>query len=67
MHVCILGVGRVGSAMAIDLAKDKQFDITVVDRDSNALQKLKKINAVKIVKELIMAWAKTTTKIILGR
>ena len=51
MHVCILGVGRVGSAMAIDLAKDKQFDITVVDRDSNALQKLKKIKGIAIIRD----------------
>ncbi len=46
MHICILGAGRVGSAMAIDLAKDKQFDITVADHDSNALQKLKKIKGI---------------------
>jgi len=37
--------------MAIDLAKDKQFDITVVDRDSNALQKLKKIKGIATIQE----------------
>ena len=51
MHICILGAGRVGSAMAIDLAKDKQFEITVVDRDSNALQKLKKMKGIVTVRD----------------
>ena len=51
MHICILGAGRVGSAMAIDLAQDKQFDITVVDRDSNALQKLKKIKGIATMRD----------------
>ena len=51
MHIYILGAGRVGSAMAIDLAKDKQFEITVVDRDSNALQKLKKMKGIVTVRD----------------
>ncbi len=51
MHIYILGAGRVGSAMAIDLAQDKQFDITVVDRDSNALQKLKKIKGMATMRD----------------
>ena len=51
MHICILGAGRVGSAMAIDLAKDKQFEITVVDRDSNTLQKLKKIKGIATMRD----------------
>ena len=51
MHIYILGAGRVGSAMAIDLAKDKQFEITVVDRDSNALQKLKKIIGIATMRD----------------
>ncbi|MEJ2051615.1 MAG: saccharopine dehydrogenase C-terminal domain-containing protein [Calditrichota bacterium] len=51
MQICILGAGRVGSAMAIDLAKDKQFDIIGVDRDLNALQKLKKIKGIATIQE----------------
>ena len=51
MHIYILGAGRVGSAMAIDLAKDKQFEITVVDRDSNTLQKLKKIKGIATMRD----------------
>jgi lysine 6-dehydrogenase len=51
MHIYILGAGRVGSAMAIDLAQDKQFDITVVDRDSNALHKLKKIKGMATMRD----------------
>ena len=40
MKTIVLGAGRVGSAMAIDLAKDKDFDVRVADRDTNQLARL---------------------------
>ena len=33
MHVIILGGGLVGGPMAFDLAKNGEFEVTVVDRD----------------------------------
>jgi saccharopine dehydrogenase-like NADP-dependent oxidoreductase len=41
MNVVILGAGRVGSAMAIDLAKDKRFHVLVADRDERSLEALR--------------------------
>ena len=38
MNVIILGSGRIGSAMARDLAADAQGRVTVVDHDSGALE-----------------------------
>jgi len=40
MKVLVLGAGLVGGPMAIDLAKDEQFDVTVADIDEQALRKL---------------------------
>ena len=40
-RVIILGAGLVGGPMAIDLAKDPQFEVTAVDIDTQALNKLK--------------------------
>ncbi len=40
MKVAILGAGRVGRAMALDLAKDAEFQVTVVDRAAAALRAL---------------------------
>jgi lysine 6-dehydrogenase len=36
-HVVILGAGRVGAAIAIDLAKDTDFNVTVADVSESAL------------------------------
>jgi len=38
MKVAVLGAGRVGRAMALDLAEDSDFEITVVDRSPEALE-----------------------------
>jgi saccharopine dehydrogenase-like NADP-dependent oxidoreductase len=38
LHVVVLGAGRVGGAMALDLAKD--FKVTVADRSESALARL---------------------------
>ncbi|MFH1764381.1 MAG: saccharopine dehydrogenase NADP-binding domain-containing protein, partial [Gemmatimonadota bacterium] len=40
MKVAVLGAGRVGRAMALDLARDSEFQITVVDRTPEALDSL---------------------------
>jgi len=39
-HVVVLGAGRVGSAMALDLAKDGEFRVTVADLSEAALGRL---------------------------
>ena len=40
MRVVIFGAGRVGAAMALDLAADGNFEVTVADIDPEALRKL---------------------------
>ena len=40
MEIVVLGAGRVGSAIAIDLAKDSSFDVRVADRDAARLTNL---------------------------
>ncbi len=41
MKIIVLGAGLVGAPMAIDLAKEKNFEVTVVDFSDNALNSLK--------------------------
>ena len=38
--ITILGAGRVGAAMALDLARDGEFQVTVADRSEPALARL---------------------------
>jgi len=40
-NVTILGAGRVGSAIALDLARDGEFQATVADRSEPALDRLR--------------------------
>ena len=40
MRVIIFGAGRVGAAMALDLAADETFEVTVTDIDPDALRPL---------------------------
>jgi saccharopine dehydrogenase-like NADP-dependent oxidoreductase len=40
MKTLVFGAGLVGGPMAIDLSKDDDFDVTVVDRDTDALSRL---------------------------
>lgn len=40
MKTLVLGAGLVGGPMAIDLAHDDSFDVTLVDRDQDALSRL---------------------------
>ena len=42
MDIVVLGAGRVGSAIAIDLAKDEAFRVRVADRDPARLSHLTK-------------------------
>lgn len=44
MKVIVLGAGLVGSPMAIDLAKNNEFDVTVADINESALNKLHQFN-----------------------
>jgi saccharopine dehydrogenase-like NADP-dependent oxidoreductase len=41
MNIVILGAGRVGGAMAADLAKDARFHVVVADRDERRLDALR--------------------------
>ena len=52
MKIVVLGGGRVGSAMARDLARDPQFQVTVVDASAEALQTLlERVETVKTPEE----------------
>ncbi len=46
MKTIVLGAGRVGSAMAIDLANDGSFDVRVADRDTNQLAQLEQTHGI---------------------
>ena len=47
MKTIVLGAGRVGSAMAIDLAKDTNFDVRIADRDTAQLDRLEKTHGIR--------------------
>ncbi len=42
-HIIVLGAGRVGAAMAQDLAKDREFQVTVADVSETALGRLENL------------------------
>ncbi|HEC95225.1 MAG TPA: saccharopine dehydrogenase [Thermoplasmatales archaeon] len=42
-HVCILGGGRVGSAIAFDLSNENNFNVTVMDKEKNKVNRLKRL------------------------
>jgi saccharopine dehydrogenase-like NADP-dependent oxidoreductase len=44
MNIVILGAGMVGSAIARDLAAEARWRVTAVDRDAQALQRLREIS-----------------------
>lgn len=46
MKTIVLGAGRVGSAMAIDLAKDEAFDVRIADRDAGQLARLEQSDGI---------------------
>ncbi len=39
MRIAVFGVGRVGGAIAADLAKDSEFEVTAVDRSTEDIAK----------------------------
>jgi lysine 6-dehydrogenase len=49
--IVVLGSGLVGGPMALDLAKDKDFKVTVVDIDAQALARLKKVRGITAIQE----------------
>jgi YD repeat-containing protein len=52
MKIIVLGAGLVGAPMAIDLAKDAEFDVTIADINSDNLNKLTSNNVSTIKKDL---------------
>ncbi len=40
MNIIVLGAGMVGAPMAIDLAKDSEFDVTITDIDQKVLNEI---------------------------
>jgi saccharopine dehydrogenase-like NADP-dependent oxidoreductase len=42
MKIIVLGAGLIGTPMAIDLAKDSEFTVSVADLSSEALSKIGK-------------------------
>jgi len=53
MKVIVLGSGLVGRPMAIDLVRDEEFEITIVDNDESKLNKIdEQVDIRKVVKDL---------------
>lgn len=48
MKVVVLGGGRVGGAIAADLARDGEFEVTVADLSARALERVKAAAAVAV-------------------
>jgi lysine 6-dehydrogenase len=51
MKITVLGSGLVGAPMALDLAKEKKFKVTVADIDDAALARLKRIPQITVIRE----------------
>jgi saccharopine dehydrogenase-like NADP-dependent oxidoreductase len=49
MNVIVLGCGLVGGPMAIDLAKDSKFNVTVADVSQFALNRIENIHGIKTI------------------
>ncbi len=49
MKVVVLGCGLVGGPMALDLAKESRFDVTIADINSAALERISKGNPIKTI------------------
>jgi saccharopine dehydrogenase-like NADP-dependent oxidoreductase len=49
MKVAVLGAGRVGRAIALDLASDSEFEVTVVDRTPKALAALEGVTNISVM------------------
>ena len=56
MKIVVLGAGLVGGPMAIDLAKTKNFDVSIVDKSEKALNNISnKFSIKKITSDLSIA------------
>jgi len=53
--ICVLGAGRVGATMALDLARDGEFQVTVADRSEGALARLAALGLTTVRKDLAQA------------
>jgi lysine 6-dehydrogenase len=51
MKILVLGAGLVGGPMALDLAKDKRFRVTVADMDPETLKRLAKRGNITILQK----------------
>ena len=51
MKILVLGAGMVGGAMALDLAKDEMFEVTVADISEEALARLAASGRLKVMKQ----------------
>ena len=51
MQIIVLGAGLVGGPMAIDLSRNKKFNVTVADIDATSLKKLEKDSKVKRIRK----------------
>lgn len=51
MNVLVLGAGLVGAPMALDLAKDNEFDVTVADVSKINLEKFAGEKGIKIIEK----------------
>jgi len=49
MRIIVFGAGRVGEAIARDLAADESFDVTVADIDGKALERLRGVHGLTTV------------------
>ena len=49
MKLIVLGAGLVGAPMAIDLAKDSEFEVSVADLSNQALSKFDKYQSIKTI------------------
>ena len=50
--ITVLGAGRVGATMAMDLARDGEFQVTVADRSESALARLAALGLATLNKDL---------------
>ena len=61
--IVVLGSGLVGGPMALDLAKDKDLKVTVVDIDTQALARIKKVKGITAIQG-DLSDAKTVRRIV---
>ncbi|MBE9492207.1 MAG: saccharopine dehydrogenase NADP-binding domain-containing protein, partial [Bacteroidetes bacterium] len=65
-NIVVLGGGLVGGPIALDLSRDKELSVTVIDKDINALDKIRrfpdiqtqqiKLSESKIVKDVVQEY-----------